>query len=449
MAERKENWWQRLQHVFYEKKQEPHYNFKKILGLRYHEISDPSVLRALLRDKEHFEGPGFQRKMAEQLIGDALINAEGESWERQRRLFQGFFSAKSVLENIGPLVTEESTAMTNRWLAGNGPVEIDVEQEMRILSGRVIIRAIFGNDMNDADANNIIDMVSHSTIQTIRGLSKFGILMRAAGIHRLWDKARNHGGDMPAYYKSQKYGETKKKIDAILYPLIQKRRALTRQPHDLLGAMLGPAEGKPMSDKEIRDEILMFIVAGHDTTSVGLTYTLLEILKHPDEQQRIQAEVNAITINNKPVEAQDFMKLPSLQKAFKEAVRLHPPSHSVGQEAKADIKIGDIQFKKGDLIRINLPGVLHSATFWPAPDTFKPDRMPAGFKVTHDYLAFGHGPRTCPGLPVSFVEGTLALAEAFSKVSFKIVQEPEKEDHSSFSTRIVGKAVCKVERRVL
>lgn len=443
MSSPKKSRFQRLKSFFYDKKAAPHYKFKKLLGLRYHEISDPGMIRTVLNDLEHFGGPAFQRKMAGELIGDALINAEGASWERQRKLFQGFFSAKSVLENIGPIVVEESEAMVNRWIAAKADT-IDVEYEMRRMSGHVIMRSLFGNSIKAEDADTIIDLISTASIQTLRGLSPVGIALRASGVHKLIESAAALGGDMPKYYKSKEYEAMKEKIDGIVYPIIAARRALAKQPDDILGAMIAPPDGeKPLSDKEIRDELIMFIVAGHDTTSVGLTYGLLEALKNPADLQQIQKEVDAIT-KTKPLEARDFMKLPALQQSFKEAVRLHPPSHSVGKEAIKDVTINGIDFKRGDIVKINIPDSLQAPDLWPAADTFDPARQPAGFKSHPDYMAFGHGQRKCPGMALSFAEGTLTLAEIFSKVTLSIVQEPEGEDHASFSTRIVGKALCKV-----
>jgi cytochrome P450 len=231
-----------------------------------------------------------------------------------------------------------------------------------------------------------------------------------------------------------------KTINAIIDRIIAKRHALPpeQQPDDVLGRMIVSRleDGQPMSDEEIRGQAIMMIVAGHETSAVGLTYALLELLKNPREQERIRAQVKT-ALEGKPLEGRDHIKMLSAQQAFREALRLHPPAYTIARESRVDMKIGGADIRKGDLITINVKDMQRSEDLWPEANLFKPERFEKS-KNPAAYMPFGRGAHMCIGMSLSITEGGLVLSDIFNRVNLEMVHEPKGEQFA-FTMRPVGR----------
>jgi cytochrome P450 len=431
--DKKEGLWKRFVHVFYEKKELPHYAFNKIGKLRVHEINDPGLAREVLAQDNNFTTPSFVKKGIGRFIGNALILDEGESWQNMHNLMVDIFAPKGVNKTISPIITDECDKMVDRWLKDGKP--LDLEHEMRGLTAKVVMRVVFGDSITEKQAHDIIE-ASTVTIESFRKPHKLTVAMRALGLHYDY---------IPKMKKT--YKDAAETIDGILDGIIAERRKLKSQPDDILGRLLEAtdvATGKPLTQKQIKDQLVMFIVAGHETTAVGLTFALHELLKKPEEITKIRADVDAVA-HGANLKGGDYNKLPHVRDAFKEALRIHPSAYEIAREADHDTKIGDIEIKKGDLVRMSVLHMHRSEDFWKDAKEFKPARF-EGNAFPRAYMPFGAGPRVCLGMTMALTEGTLSLAEIFNRVDLKMTQEPADE-LLAFTMRPVGKLEATVTPR--
>jgi cytochrome P450 len=415
----------RLRKVFKDVAESPHHKLTRIGKLRVHEITDPEVAREILARDENFNTPSFVKKGLGRFIGNALIMDEGESWQNMHNLLIDIFTPKGVNKIIAPVIAEECDRMVDRWLKEAKP--LDLEHEMRGLTARVVMRVVFSDSITDAQAHDIIE-ASTVTIESFRKPHKLTVAMRALGIHRDY---------IPRMKKS--YKESQATIDGILDSIIAERRKLQQQPDDILGRLLDAtdvATGKPLTQKQIKDQLVMFIVAGHETTAVGLTFALDELFKNPAELAKAKNEVDKVA-RGANLGNGDAGKLPALRDAFKEALRLHPSAYEIAREADIDIKIKDVDIKKYDLVRINVLEMHRAEDLWPDAKKFKPERFQKD-PFPRAYLPFGAGPRVCLGMSMALTEGTLALAEILNRVDFDVTERPTGE-LLVFTMRPLGK----------
>jgi cytochrome P450 len=430
---KKEGLWKRAIHTFREKKQSLHYKFTKIGKLRVHEFTDPTAARDILRQDHNFGTPSFVKKGIGRFIGDALILDEGQSWQNMHNLMVDIFAPKGVNKTIAPIITDECDKMIDRWLKDNKP--LDLEHEMRGLTAKVVMRVVFSDSISEKQAHDIIE-ASTVTIESFRKPHKLTVAMRMLGIQKDY---------IPKMKKE--YKDSAATIDGILESIIAERRKLKSQPDDILGRLLEAddvATGKPLTQKQIKDQLVMFIVAGHETTAVGLTYSLHELLKNDKELAKVQTEVNGLT-HGQHLKPGDYNRLPSVRDAFKEAMRLHPSAYEIARECDNDTVVGGVEIKKHDLVRISVLDMHRAEDLWESAKEYKPERFKKE-SFPQAYLPFGAGPRVCLGMTMALTEGTLALAEIFNRVEFNVTERPTGEQ-LVFTMRPVGKLEATAKER--
>jgi cytochrome P450 len=206
----------------------------------------------------------------------------------------------------------------------------------------------------------------------------------------------------------------------IVDDLIARRRAsgVTEPVNDMLGLLLAARdadnEADRLSDSEVADQATLFLLAGHDTTSVTLSCVLLQLARHPDWQDRLRGEVDSVLDGRAPTAA-DLPSLSWTGRAVRETLRLFPAAHGVGRSTYVDQVLGGYRIPAGVWVEVSIWGVQHSARVWPEPERFDPTRFdlpegqaPGGHRFA--YLPFGAGVRACIGMPISLTEVQITLA---------------------------------------
>ncbi|TAL33290.1 MAG: cytochrome P450 [Alphaproteobacteria bacterium] len=432
---KKDGLWKRVSRVFKEKKETAHHKFSRIGKLRVHEFTDPVAAREILRQDANFGTPRFVKKGIGRFIGNALILDEGESWQNMHNLMTDIFSPKGVNNTIAPIITDETDKMIDRWLKDAKP--LDLEHEMRGLTAKVVMRVVFSDSISEKQAHDIIE-ASTVTIESFRKPHKLTVAMRMLGIHKEY---------IPRMKKT--YKQSAEIIDHILEDIIAERRKLKTQPDDILGRLLDAtdvATGKPLTQKQIKDQLVMFIVAGHETTAVGLTFSLHELLqgKNKAEYDKVRTEVDNFT-HGAHLPPGDYNRLPNVRDAFKEAMRLHPSAYEIARECEKDTVVGGVEIKKFDLVRISVIDMHRAPDLWKDAADYKPERFRKE-PFPKAYLPFGTGPRVCLGMTMALTEGTLALAEIFNRVDFNVTERPTGEQ-LVFTMRPQGKLEATVTER--
>jgi cytochrome P450 len=176
-------------------------------------------------------------------------------------------------------------------------------------------------------------------------------------------------------------------------------------------AATDPATGRALSDQEIRDELIVFMLAGHDTTATTLTYAMWALGHHRDMQQRVRAEVAGI--GERELTPEDVTRLGYTIQVLHEALRLCPPGAAIGRTAMQDIEVDGYRVEAGSMMAVGIFALHRDPTLWDHPLVFDPDRFSPENSKGRDrwqYLPFGAGPRSCIGDHFAMLEATLALA---------------------------------------
>jgi cytochrome P450 len=347
--------------------------------------------------------------------GESLLIAEGDQWLRKRRLVQPALQPKRLAE-YWPAMWAEALKQCDRWqtlLAGmeGEQVTLDVQPDMDNLTLNVVAQTLFASDLG-AEAGAIGAAVATLSEIGTEELSSAFILPR-------W---------VPTTRNRRKHAAIGV-IDRVVRRMIAAHEGATAPGTDLLSALLTHTETDPdgtkhrLAREEIRDEVTTLLLAGHDTTAAGLTWTLYHLAANPAVQERLHEEVDGILGQRRPA-VEDIGHLKLLDRVVKESLRLRPPAIGVFlRQALGDVDIGGWRLRKGSLAG-SYSWVVHRDPRWfPEPEHFDPDRfLPervARLPPT-SYFPFGTGPRMCIGSGMATLEIQAAVAAFLQRFRFAV-----------------------------
>ncbi|MFE4022040.1 cytochrome P450 [Streptomyces sp. NPDC059101] len=336
-----------------------------------------------------------------QAFGNGLLTSQDDDYLRQRRLVQPLFTKRRV-DGYAAAVTTEADAVTARWRSAADGV-VDLVPEMNRLALRTVARILFGLDVEAAVA------AIHRCAPVINDY----VVRRAYAplkVPRDWPTPRN-----------LRTRRVTAELNALCDRIIAERRGATGDGatgapdhNDLLSllAAAGNEEDGTLDATEVREQVLIFLLAGHETTATSMAFTLHLLARHPGEQARIRAELTRVLGDRTPTAA-DLDRLPRLTRAFKETMRLYPAAPVVSRRAVEATEIAGFRLPAGADVVV-APWVTHRhPDLWEDPERFDPDRFaPEREADRHRYawFPFGGGPRACIGQHFSMLESVLALA---------------------------------------
>ena len=378
-------------------------------------LRHPDLVRALLIDENDHVTKARGLRLAQSLLGHGLLTSEIPEHTRRRKLVLPAFHHQRLRAYAEQMValTEDELAT---WRDGE---PLDVASSMNRLTLAIASRTLFGSDV---DRDRISSAVSE-------GLAAF-------------DRAQHPLGEVFARLPLPNTLRTRRaraQIDAEVYRLIAEHRAAPGRGDllDLLVEARDEETGDGLGDEEIRDEVVTLLLAGHETTAVGLAWTWMLLAQNPDARSRMQAEARQL---DGPPSFDDLRRLPTTRNVFAEAMRLYPPAWAIGREAARDIELAGVPIREGAAILFG-PLWLHSdPRFWDAPDVFDPDRFAPQRKADRHkfaYLPFSAGRRGCIGEQFAWMEGTLVLATIAQRVRLDLAGPPPAP-HGSVTYRPSG-----------
>jgi cytochrome P450 len=207
-----------------------------------------------------------------------------------------------------------------------------------------------------------------------------------------------------------------------------------------------------MSDKQVRDEAMTLLLAGHETVSNALSWTFYLLARNPDVRARLEAEVDRV-LEGRPPSLALLPRLPYAMQVFKEAMRLYPPVYMVLRRAARSVSIGGYELRKNDVVVVDVIGMHRRPGYFPEPLRFDPDRFaPEAEKAIpkHAYLPFGAGPRVCIGNHFALMEGQIVLAHLVQHLRFDMAPGHEEVGLEPLITlRPRGGVQVRVHRRTL
>jgi cytochrome P450 len=356
-------------------------------------VKDVLVTNASAFDKQHV---AFRRLSL--VLGDALLTSDGERWRRQRRLVQPAFARPRLAAYSGAMV-DEARRSAQRLSAGG---TFDLGREMNRLTLAIVTRTLFGQALDEGGKT------ARAILELNRWFSTPPILT-------------------PFQFKAkQRFQEVVDTLDSVIEGLIaSKRAALATNPtssDDLLSALLSvrDEQDERLSERELRDQLLTLYLAGHETTSHALTWTLYLLSQHPDACARLRAEHDRVLGGRLPT-FDDVPALPYTECVLKEALRMYPPAFIVPRNACEDTTVGPYAVPKGSEVAVWIYVMQRDPRWFPEPERFRPERFEPereAERPKYAYIPFGAGQRACIGQLFAMLEAQLILATLVPRLDF-------------------------------
>lgn len=362
------------------------------------------------------------------LAGDSLFVLPNEPWLPRKRALQPLFTKPNV-RNFGGHMSRAAQALCESW-PGSGEVDLDVD--CRRVTMRSLGRSVLGLDLNERDDVIAGHMHIASSYTADRALRP----VRA-----------------PRWLPTPARARARAAVAAMRRITDDMLRACRADPsldaplvHALIAAT-DPETGRSISDDDIINDLLIFMLAGHDTTATALTYALWVLGHHPDVQARVADEVRGI--GDRELTPADVPRLGYTVQVLHEAMRLCPPAAGVGRLAVRDIAVDGYRVAAGTLVLVGIYAVHRDPAFWPRPLVFDPDRFSPEAAKARDrwqFIPFAGGSRSCIGEHFAKLETTLALATIVGARQIRSIDDDFPVD-VPFTTVAKGPVRAHVEAR--
>lgn len=373
---------------------------------RWHMLQDAEGMRRVFLDNAaNYPKSEVMIRMLRPAVGASLFTAEGADWRWQRRAIAPVFSSRNV-RALAPLMTRTAERASARIGAGAGPLEM--VREMLSATFDVICEvALSGRDQFDAEAYGA-------------AITRYFLTVGRASLLDFLE--------LPAWVPRP--GEVLGAGAVRTMHRMVARAIATRQARgpsgaeDLLDYMLraeDPETGRRMSPTDLLHNMQFFIVAGHETTALALSWALMLLAHDPQTQERARTEAQA-ALQGRAAGADDLAAMPFIEQILQETMRLYPPVGLLARNVLAPDRIHDRDIRPNDTVFLNIYALHRHRLWWDAPDTFDPDnfapdRVAARDKYLH--LPFGAGPRICVGANFAMMQAQIILATLLARFRFE------------------------------
>jgi cytochrome P450 len=378
----------------------------RLPGLPLYLLNNPDdVEQVLVKNNRAFvKSRYFRRELG--FLGKGLLNSEGEFWRRQRRLAQPTFHRRRI-NAYGEVMVSYTERMLATWRAG----EIrDIHQEMMRLLLEIVAKVLF--DAEIAESREVREALD-------RAVKRFdeqgsGMLVRFLL------------GNFPTP-TNLRFRRAVGRLDEVIYGIIDERRSSGKDTGDLLSMLLHAQdeEGNQMSNRQLRDEVITLLLAGHETNALALSWTWYLLSRHPEVETKLLDEFREVLGDRAPT-VDDVPRLRYAEMVIKESMRLYPPAWGLSREAAEECEIGGYRVPAGTQLFIVLWVLHRDPRYFEDPETFHPERWEDGSaKRTpkYAYLPFGAGPRLCIGSSFAMTEAILLLATVAKSFRLKLASE--------------------------
>ncbi len=376
-------------------------------------VRHPAHMRHILVTNQDTYVKGVDYRILGILLGRGLLtNVDQEDWQRNRSLVQPLFARR----HLGPMARHMVEAADD-WLDALDAAtpeggELDANTAMMGLTLDVVGRALFGQGIDGATT----EVVGESMTEL---LDAGGAFFRIAPIARaINDRTRVEFEDVFRVRRRhwQRVEHHKAVMDRIVHGLIDARLSAGSPDSgdDLLSLLLAARDerGEQGMDREqVRDEVMTFLGAGHETTANGMSWMWMLLSQHPDVRRRLEAEVDEVLQGRRPT-FEDVERLPYTNAVLQEAMRLYPPVPVVSRVSATDDEIDGVQIPANSVMILPSYLVQRDPAFWENPEGFDPDRFleSGAARPRQSFMPFGAGRRICVGQGFALIEGVLLTA---------------------------------------
>lgn len=361
-------------------------------------ICDPDLTDHLLRDDRTYDKGGPLYKWLAEIMGNGLIPCQHDSHRQRRRLIQPAFH-KTRLSGYADAMAAEAYAATGSWRSGNA---VDLIPEILAVTSKVFNAALFSSVL----PGEVCTQLVADNLTIVGGFARR--VLTPPPLRRLPTRSNR------AYQKALS------RLRHNLSAIVAKRRAESAGEDDLLSALLtacSPHSGMGgLADSELVDELVTFYLAGTETTTAALAWSLHLLSQHPDIEQRLHAEVDAV-LRGTPASYADIPKLELTRRIIAETLRLYPPAWFSTRTVTIHTRLGGHILPAGTSIAFSPFVIHHRGDLYDHPETFDPGRWPPSGSAAacHAHIPFGGGARKCIGDTFAIIESSLILATIASR----------------------------------
>lgn len=363
----------------------------------YH-LNHPDYIQHVLQSNHtNYNKVNYNFKILKAGLGESLLTSSGEQWLQQRRLIQSAFHSERIAR-FGSITIEATCEMLEQWrLSARYDQLLDIADEMIHLTLSIVGESLFSVDL---DAS--IDTIA-ATFARVN--EDFAHRFRTVFVPPFW---------MPTP-RNLAFKRNRSKLDQVVYEIITRRQQSGGPNDDLLGMLLEARDersGEGMTIRQVRNQVMTFMLAGHETTAALLTWTWYLLATHPAIAQNLTRELDEV-LNGRLPSVNDLPALKYTEMVLRESMRLYPPVWFFNRTVIENDEIGGYPIPSGSIVTMS-PYTMHRhPAFWQNPEGVDPERFtPKRVKGRHQYvyIPFGGGPRYCIGSTFAMMEAQLILA---------------------------------------
>lgn len=382
-----------------------------------HYFSSPDAMRDILK-QDIFESPSLVRHGLESFAPGNLLSVEGARWEFLRAKMIAPFAPAKIDKEFPAIVSDELARVSDTWRAADQV--IDVEKSMRTLTVRTIVRQLFEINPSDEDTRTLMEAADY-----VAGHARITRLTVAATLLGM-------NFSNPARLNRQDRAELERS-DAVFDRIIAQKRQSPGE--DIVSRLIeakDPKTGKPLDDKTIKSQMMLMLVAGHETTAFTLTMALHHILRNPETLQRLRAE-----------DEQACLKYAGY--VFLETLRLHPPVAAIPRRASKSVTVDGVKLAKGAFTVVAVNHLHSRQDIFSSAKKFRPERYEENPDALKSLMPFSAGRRGCPGRSIALTEGAMILASIARGFDMEVVHaiDPSKITHVLTARLSTGKGDSK------
>ncbi len=375
-------------------------------------LNHPDYIRqVLVTNYSNYSKDNYNYEKLRPVLGNGLITSDGDHWRHHRQVMQPAFSRKRLgqLCEVTANITRDRVDQWFEYAAKSLPV--NMSQELEKLTLQVVTESLFGTD-----ATSSMDAIR----ETFSILNEdIAYRFKNVFVPPLWVPTK----------RNRVFSQARDTLDQIVYKIIDSRRGKAESRNDLLGNLLAAqkeqSDPKQFTDRQIRDEVMTLLLAGHETTANLLMWTFYLISRHPEVEQKVRMELDSVLDGRDPA----FEDLPDLvytKMVLQESLRLFPPVWIISRKAVRSDRIGGYDIPEGSTVTVCLYTLHRHPDFWEAPGQFQPERFAperSEDRPQYAYLPFGGGPRSCIGKHFAMMEAQIIMAIIFRRFRLNRVSD--------------------------
>lgn len=365
-------------------------------------ITNPEYIKHVLQDNNKNYSKGRIYAAFKPVVGDGLLTAEGEAWRHHRRLANPSFQHSHV-HGFVPMFVKQAQHLLADWETHVQKHDtFDLAKDMMRLTFGVVGQALFSMDI-EQDAHEVGEAI---TIALAEASKRADMLIPIP----MW---------LPTA-SNQQYKDALDTLNSNVMKIIHERQSMSDRPSDLLSDLIDAVDEETkehMTDEELRDDVMTFMLAGHETTANALTWTWYLLSEHPEAEERVRSECAKVVGDRVPT-FKDLESLSYTKMVFQEAMRIYPPFPFIARSSLEPDQIGGYDIPANAIVMMSQYLMHRHPKFWDNPESFDPERFrPEAIRERPHlcYFPFGGGQRMCIGADFATQEAQVFLCMAVQK----------------------------------